>query len=164
MFCWRKTFWKAEHSTLTSAHTQKLSYLPTTLQAGLPVVTKHFLLLRFPSMLQDYQVRPDIKRKILKILQCLGWNQIRGALHSGTSQLSCKLWPRPPENAHCEQKPITFPEYVVDSQMGVNELCKTVGKFAEITVNIYFRHSSVHGNVRMFSPQHFFLPSRPYIG
>jgi nitric oxide reductase large subunit len=27
-----------------------------------------------------------------------------------------------------------------------------VGKFAEITVNIYFRHSSVHGNVEMFFP------------
>lgn len=57
-----------------------------------------------------------------------------------------------------------LPEYVVDSQMGGNEVYKTVGKFAEITVNIYFRHSSVHGKVEIFFfPQHFSLPSRPNI-
>lgn len=34
---------------------------------------------------------------------------------------------------------------------GGNEVYKTVGEFAEITVNIYFRHSSVHGKVEMLS-------------
>lgn len=90
-FCWWEILWKAEHSRVINSHTQKLSYLShKTLRAGLPVVTKFFLLLRFPSMLWDYQVKPNIKREILKVLQCLGWNQIRHALHSGTSQLSYK--------------------------------------------------------------------------
>lgn len=35
---------------------------------------------------------------------------------------------------------------------GGNEVYKTVGEFAEITVNIYFRHSSVHGKVEMLFP------------
>lgn len=56
-----------------------------------------------------------------------------------------------------------LPKYVVDSQMGENEVYETVGKFAEITVNIYFRHSSVHCDIEMFFPQHFLLPSRHYI-
>lgn len=56
--------------------------------------------------------------------------------------------------------------YVVVSflKSGGNEVYKRVRKFAEITVNIYFRHSSGHGNIEMLFLQHFFLPSRPYIG
>ena len=60
------------------------------------------------------------------------------------------------EKTHHEQKPIMLPKYIIDSQVGGKEVYKMEGKFAEIIVNIYFRHSSVHCNVEMFFPQHFF--------
>lgn len=46
---------------------------------------------------------------------------------------------------------------------GGNEVYKTVGPFAEITVNIYFGHSSIR-DVEMFLPQCFLLPSRLSVG
>lgn len=149
---------------IINSHTHKLSHLPTTLQAGLPVVTKFFLLLRFPSMLWDYQVKPNIRRKIFKILQFLGWNQIRRALHSGTSQLSYKHWPSPRWEDSSWVETHNVAEIHCRLKSGGNEVYKTEGKFSEITVNIYFRHSSRQGNIEMFFPQHFFLPSRPYTG
>lgn len=54
-------------------------------------------------------------------------------------------------------------EYIADSQMGGNEVHKTVGTFAEIKVNIYSGHSS-GCDVEMFLPQCFFQPSRLSVG
>lgn len=134
---WWEILWKAEHSGVINSHTQKLSYLShKTLRAGLPVVTKFFLLLRFPSMLWDYQVKPNIG-EILKVLQCLGWNQIRHAHPLWHQPAELQTLTQPAEKTHREWKPIMLLVHCAVSQSWKWSTHKTVRKFAEITVNIY---------------------------